>query len=80
MDNLTAAQHTTQARYHLTAHARVPMDLDREYHWNHVMRIASLLADAGFDVPKPYTRAFLGIAPALEALSRKLDAENIAAA
>lgn len=80
MDNLTAAQHATKARYHFAMHHDTRMDLDRQYHWNHLMRIASLLAGAGFDIPKPYTDGFVNIAPKLEALSRKLDAENIAAA
>jgi len=80
MDSLTAAQYATKARYHIAAHNDARMDLDRQYHWNHVMRIASLLADAGFDVPKPYTRSFLEIGPALVALSAKIDAQNLAAA
>jgi len=80
MDNLTAAQWVTKARYHVAAHEESRMDLDIQYHWNQVMWIATALANAGFDVPKPYTAGFLNIRAALEALSQKFDAENIAAA
>ena len=79
MDNLTAAQWVTEARYHLEAADRIGKGPDCEYHWNHIIRIATILANAGFDIPRPYREGFTNIGPALVALSQKIDAENIAA-
>lgn len=90
MDRQTAAEFATAARYQAASAAgwEAKAFQDRytrenaDYHYTKFIWTVTQLADAGHDVPRPYTTGYSHEAAvaAVEALSLSLDAANLMAA